>query len=107
MNITTPITLTPPPITLQDGTTKTFLPRTLTKLDLVYIDDTVRKVVLARIQGIPQPLVLWKDEAYDTIDQWTDTQAQDRITELLGANPAATLTALFTPPVRSARPVRP
>jgi len=60
MNLSSPITITPPATIKPDGTTKTFNPITLTKLDIVIIDDNARKVAMAQIRPVPRPLVLWE-----------------------------------------------
>ena len=46
-----------------------------------------------------RPLVLWKGADYDAAGQFTDAQVDARVNELLGADPAAVLTALIQPPV--------
>jgi hypothetical protein len=95
MTISSPITLTPPPITHKDGTVKTFSPITLTSLDIVYTDDPQQKIVRVQIRPCPLPLTLWSGAAYDAIGNWTEAQAETQITTLLGANPAAVLLGLY------------
>jgi len=46
-------------------------------------DNAERKVVRAFTRELGQ-LVLWEGEAYDAIGQWTDTDVQARVLELLG-----------------------
>lgn len=53
----------------------------LTILELV--DLPLHKIVLAKTQEVGQ-LVLWKDDAYDAIGQWTDTDVINKINELYG-----------------------
>jgi hypothetical protein len=95
MTISSPITITPPPITHKDGTVKTFPPITLTSLDIVYTDDPQRKIVRVQIRPCPLPLTLWAGSAYDAIGNWTETQAETQITTLLGSNPSAVLLGLY------------
>jgi hypothetical protein len=45
-------------------------------------DNAERKVVRAFTKELGQ-LVLWEGEAYDAIGQWTDTDVQARVLELL------------------------
>ena len=99
MNLTTPITITPPAITKADGTVKTFNPITLTELDVTIIDNAKRKSVVAQIRPVPRPLVLWTGEAYDAAGNYTQAIVEARVTELLGNDPKAVLEGLFLPPV--------
>ena len=55
---------------------------------VTYIEDGNR--VGARIEGLPA-LMLWEGEAYKAIGDWTQAQAESRVMELLGSNPAAVL----------------
>jgi hypothetical protein len=95
MTITSPITITPPPIKHKDGTVKTFPPITLTSLDIVYTDDPKNKIVRVQIRPCPLPLTLWSGAAYDAIGNWTEAQAEAQITTLLGSSPATVLLGLF------------
>lgn len=56
---------------------------------LRYTDNPVAKQVIATLQmGLPEwirELILWEGQDYDTIGQWTDTQAEARIKQLLEA----------------------
>lgn len=74
MELATPVTFT------VDGTELT-----LTRLDPVLIDDSGRKLVLARLHPAVRPLLLWRGEEYDEIGDWTQAQAETRILELLAA----------------------
>ena len=100
MNLPNPITITPPPITKRDGTIKTFNPITLTKLDLVIIDDNERKVVMVQIKPVPRPLALWEKEDYDLAGDYTQAQVEAKVLELLGTDPKSVLENLFLPPAR-------
>jgi hypothetical protein len=46
------------------------------------IDSPAEKMVSVKLKGISKEIVLWKDEDYDNIGQWTDTDAINRIKEL-------------------------
>lgn len=84
MNIPAPVT-----VTLAD------LPLTFTKLDILLVDDSTRKTAIAFIRPLPKPLVLWEHEAYDAAGDYTQAQVEARIAELLGADMAASLSALI------------
>lgn len=101
MNLSSPITITPPSFTRKDGEVRTFKPITLAELDVTLIDNAKRKSVVAQIRPCPRPLVLWEKDGYDAVGDYTQAQAEARILELLGSNPAATLESLFVLPQRS------
>lgn len=104
MNLSNPITITPPAITKADGTVKTFNPITLNELDITIIDNAKRKSVMAQIRPVPRPLVLWEKAAYDAAGDYTQAQVEARVTELLGNDPKSVLEGLFLPPAPPARP---
>ena len=63
-------------------------------LDILIMDHQSRKIVLARIGPAFMPLVLWRGNDYDTAGDYTQTQVEDRILELLGENPQVRLQSL-------------
>lgn len=95
MILDNPITFTPKPITKLDGSIKTFDPITIEKLNFLLIDNSKEKYVYAQIEYCPRPLVLWSNEDYDEIGDWTQDQAENRIKELLGNNASQSLEDLF------------
>jgi hypothetical protein len=95
MNLTNPITITPPPITKKDGSVKTFNPIVLNELDITIIDNSKKKRVVVQIHPCPRPLELWTKETYDSVGDYTQNQVEARILELLGNDPKNTLENLF------------
>jgi hypothetical protein len=83
MELVTPVTLT------VDGAD--FV---LERLDPVFIDDSLRKLVLARLHPALRPLMLWRGAEYDAIGDWTQAQAEARILEQLGDDVQTGLQAL-------------
>lgn len=67
---------------------------TLTQLDLVLIDDSAHKLVVARLHPVLRPLFLWRGPAYDTIGNWTQEQAEAEIVTQLGEDQQTALQAL-------------
>jgi hypothetical protein len=63
----------------------------LDRLAPVFIDDSARKIVLARLHPAFRPIMLWRRETYDAIGDWTQAQAEAKIIELLGDNQQETL----------------
>lgn len=59
--------------------------KTVEKVTVVQlVDQPILKRVIAVTREVGQ-VILWEEDAYDSIGQWTDTQAQDRLKEVLGA----------------------
>jgi hypothetical protein len=68
----------PKKIVLQEEKSKTVSTLTVNRI----VDLPNQKVVRCFIEELEQPIVLWKDEAYDAIGQWTDTDVTNRLNEL-------------------------
>jgi hypothetical protein len=57
---------------------------TLTELTIKRIVDlSEEKIVRVFIEELNSPLILWEGDSYDEIGQWTDSDVQSRIIELL------------------------
>jgi hypothetical protein len=95
MRLNNTITITPPPFTNNLGQVTYPSPLILDALDLVFTDNVKSKTVYASIIGIPSPIVLWSENDYDNAGDWTQLQAESKLMELLGDNPAVALRALF------------
>lgn len=95
MNLASPISIVPPPITKADGTVKTFNPIVLNELELTIVDNPKHKSVVVQIRPVPRPLVLWTGEDYTAAGDYTQAQVEARVAELLGSNPKAVLEGLF------------
>lgn len=98
MNLSNPITITPPPITKKDGTVKNFDPIVLNRLDITLVDNSIKKVASVHIRPCPRPLILWKNQEYDNMGDYTQAQVESKILELLGDNPSEILENLFLSP---------
>jgi hypothetical protein len=102
MNLSQPVTIQPPAITRASGEVRTFQPITLTELDVTIIDNAKTKTCVARIRPCPQAIALWEGAAYDTAGDYTQSQVEARVLELLGSDVKAGLEAMFVRP----QPVR-
>jgi hypothetical protein len=102
MNLSRPVTIHPPAITRASGEVRTFQPITLTELDVTIIDNAKTKTCVARIRPCPQAIALWEGAAYDTAGDYTQSQVEARVLELLGSDVKAGLEAMFVRP----QPVR-
>lgn len=61
-------------------------PLVLNDLDVVIFDHQSRKLVLAKVHPAAKFLPLWRGSEYDNAGDYTQTQVEDRIKELLGPN---------------------
>jgi hypothetical protein len=100
MNLQNPVTIQPPTITRANGEVRVQKPITLSSLDVTIIDNNKRKTVVAQIRPCPYPLVLWSGDAYDDAGDYTQSQVESRVLELLGSDVKVGLEKLFVPPVR-------
>lgn len=62
------------------------------EFNLVLTDDSRSRRVVAQLLPVSKPFVLWEGAAYDAIGDYTQEQAEARVLEVLGADPAAKLT---------------
>lgn len=83
MELVTPVTLT------VDGAELV-----LASLAPVFIDDSARKLVIARLHPALRPLMLWRNDDYALVGDWTQAQAEERILEQLGGDVQIGLQAL-------------
>jgi hypothetical protein len=60
-------------------------------LAVTIIDTASRRLCHAHIGGCRQMLLLWSGDAYDAAGDYTQAQAEDRLREVLGADPVAVL----------------
>ncbi len=61
----------------------------------VLSDDPTNKRVTVTFEGLYVPIVIWEGEAYTAAGDYTHAQVDARITEVLGADPAATISSLL------------
>jgi hypothetical protein len=89
------ITINPPPYS--DNTGKVITPNSITldSIDLVIIDNTKNKTVIAQILPISITTVIWKGADYDLIGDWTKSQVEKKLEELMGDNPSKFLRSLY------------
>lgn len=102
MKLDAPITIKPPIQTFgpvykrPDGRPLLRDTITFTEFKLTIIDDVAAKFVKVRIEGVPLHIVLWSGDLYDAIGDYTQTQVEQRLLEVLGDEPAVTLIKYFT-----------
>lgn len=70
-------------------------PLILDNIEISFEDRPKQKMILAKIENIPLPLVLYHGKDYDNLGDWTKKQLEEKITALLGDNPEAVLQKYF------------
>lgn len=71
----------------------------ISELPITLIDSTQHRTVHAHINIFPffKTLVLWQNEEYDNVGDYTQAQAETRILELLGDDIGQGLLQLYMP----------
>lgn len=95
MKLNQTIKISPPPYSDKTGKINQPQDIIIDTLIVSYSDTPSNKTVLAHIDKIPQPILLYAGTDYDTIGDWTQTQAEQRLLQLLGDDPATYLRKLF------------
>lgn len=97
MKLAKTITIQPPKFTNNENRIVTPEPLIISELLITYIDSPYQKLVNAQILNFPMPLKLWYGNEYDSIGDWTQVQAEQRVISLLGDKPERILRLLFPP----------
>jgi hypothetical protein len=95
MKLKRPVTITPSPIKLPNGSLKTLPTLVFDELDVTIIDNAKDKTVEAKFSVFPYTMVLWSGSFYDRIGDYTQKQVENKILETIGSNPAVVLKRLF------------
>jgi len=90
-----PLSITPPPYSDQSGNVTQPPNLVIGELKVSYIDTPHLKTIQARIEGIPGVINLVSGDTYDQLGDWTQSQIEDGLKNLLGDNPAQYLRSLF------------
>jgi hypothetical protein len=103
------ISITPPPITLADGTVKTFSSITLSEIDYTVTYDDSREFASALIKGVNRNVILWQGADYISAGNFTTADTDTQLKKILGSDPAAYITSLFKNPqfVKPVAPAKP
>jgi hypothetical protein len=95
MKLPFPVTITPPPHSDSTGKVTQPEPLVFDTLNITYMDNPTSLSLTARIDRIPTPLTLYSGTEYTSAGDWTQQQAELRVLELLGSDPAIKLRSLF------------
>jgi hypothetical protein len=60
--------------------------------NVVLTDDSKNRRAVAQLLPVSKPFTLWQGDAYDEAGDYTQSQAEARLLEVLGTDPAAALT---------------
>ena len=90
----------PQPLTIRFRNGQTF---TRDTFNLVITDDSKNRRVVAQLLPVSKPFTLWQGAAYDAAGDYTQAQAEARLLEVLGPDPAAMLTTPEPQPLQLPR----
>lgn len=85
MKLPHPITVVYPPLPRPDGTAVLSEPATWDSVPVVFLDSEPLGAVLAFLPYC-DAIVLWSEEAYDSLGDYTRKDAEARLLEILGEN---------------------
>lgn len=89
------ITIQPPPYSDPKGSIITPSPLNILEINPIIIDNPINKIVHVQITGIPSMVPIWSDEDYITNGNWTRSEVEKKLLEILGDNPAKKLRSFF------------
>lgn len=95
MKLSNPIKIQPPPYSDNSGQIINPPELDLNELFFIFIDNPKSKTINAQIQGLPLNISIWNSAEYDLIGDWTKSQAETKIKQLLGDDPAKYLRSLY------------
>ncbi len=95
INLQNPITIQPPPYSDNSGKIINPPPITLSSLEFIYVDNSKFKNISAQIFSLQAHITLWQGSEYDIIGDWTKSQADQKIKDILGDDPATYIRSLY------------
>lgn len=96
MKLDNTITIQPPPYSDNSGKIINPLLISLNNLEFIFTDNPGFKTISARTQQLPQiNIIIWNNQEYDQIGDWTKKQAEAKIKVLMGDDPAKYLRSLY------------
>ncbi len=89
------VIVNPPPFSDNRGNIVNKPPLMFTDIEPIIVDNPGIKSVDVQIIGIPNIINLWRGDDYITKGDWTRKEAEDKLLEILGDNPATVLRSYF------------
>jgi hypothetical protein len=95
MKLKTQITIQPPPYS--DNSGKIISPNSITldNIDLIFIDNPKNKTLNVQVLPLSVTTSLWSGNDYTLIGDWTKSQAEQKLEELMGDDQAKYLRSLY------------
>lgn len=95
MKLENSIAIQPPPYSDNSGKIINPPEVKLNELHFVFMDNPRTKSLSAQVFGLPVTIPIWSNKDYDLVGDWTKSQAEKKIQELLGNDPAKYLRSLY------------
>jgi hypothetical protein len=95
MKLSQSITIQPPPYSDNSGKVVNPPEVHLNELNFIFTDNPKNRLVSAYIQGLPIQIPIWAGSDYDLIGDWTKSQAEQKIQDMLGDDPAKYIRSLY------------
>lgn len=89
------ISVSPPPYSNANGEIIYPNSMTFTELNFIFIDNPVYKHVMAQLINTSLYIPVWEKQEYDQIGDWTKTQAESKILDIMGKDIAGYLRSLY------------
>ena len=95
MKLKTQVTIQPPPYS--DNSGKIINPNSITldNIDLIFIDNPKNKTLNVQVLPLSVTTSLWSGNDYTLIGDWTKSQAEQKLEELMGDDQAKYLRSLY------------
>lgn len=95
MKLSQTIKIQPPPHSDSSGNIINPKEIVLDNIDLVFVDNPKFKTISAQLTPLPISIMIWSGEEYNLIGDWTKSQAERKILELFGEDPARYIRSLY------------
>lgn len=95
MKLKSSITIQPPPYSDNSGKIINPNPITTDNIDLIFVDNPKVKTLTAQVMPLSVNVLLWGGDNYTLIGDWTKSQAEKRLEELMGNDQGAYLRSLY------------
>jgi hypothetical protein len=89
------ITVQPPPYSDNSGKIIHSNPINTDSIDLIFIDNPQNKIMSVQIFPFGLNIPLWTNNEYISIGDWTKSQAEQKLEELFGSDPAKYIRSLY------------
>jgi hypothetical protein len=95
MKLKNQIIINPPPYSDHNGRIINSNPITIDSIDLIFIDNPKSRTLSVQILPLSVSTNLWGGDNYTLVGDWTKSQAEKRLEELMGDNQGVYLRSLY------------